>query len=62
MAVVKKQSEKKVIFLPRPCSRCAQQILEAKDGVVVKLLSYSGAHRSSIWEWAHRKCIVTTGK
>ena len=63
MAVKKQQGGGKTTkFTPRPCSTCGMDILELKDGTVVKLLWYSGGHRSSSWEWAHRKCIVTTGK
>jgi hypothetical protein len=64
VAVKKQQggAKKQTKFTPRPCSTCGGDILELKDGTVVKLMWYSGGHRSHSWEWAHRKCIVTTGK
>ena len=60
MAVKQQQSGKKErTFVPRPCARCSQQIVKLTDGTPVRILAYSGAHRSSLWEWSHKKCLDT---
>ena len=61
MAVKKQQSgtKKESVFVPRPCARCSQQITKLSEGTPVRILAYSGGHRSNIWEWSHRRCLDT---
>jgi hypothetical protein len=60
VAVKQQQSGKRErVFVPRPCSRCSQQITKIADGTPVRILAYSGGHRSSLWEWSHRRCLDT---